>query len=189
MWDDVEESLIFVRMIKKIKNLIPILLLGVQCLLSSFEVVVNGVDYYGGFKWLWPIGLACIVISADIILFFKKREWFRYAVIITILFGFLGIIRYTVAKNFVTMNSSIELEPISLTMCFIYLLINWKRLFPETTNLPTQPVKTQENVEEYKDRYTNRSSDNLRSILQDSRYRTEAKIAAQEVLKEREEMI
>lgn len=157
-----------------------------MCLYSATEILQTGFSNSGGIEWLWPIGLAWLITTLDIIVFFTKRSWFRYVVIMTLVIGILGIIRFTVEKTSYQINSSIELESTSFIFGFLYFLINLKRFFPTKTNKTIAEKQNVEKIEELKEKYINRTSEELKSLLVDSRYGEEAKMAAIEILQERE---
>lgn len=171
---------------KKYLNLIPVVFLWFMCLDAAVEVFQTGINNSGGIDWLWPVGAAWLMTTLDIILFFVKKSWFRYAVIATLIIGILGIIRFTVIKTTFQINSSIELESTSILIAILFALINLKRILPSKTNSHVEITQTKENIEELKEKYVNRTSEELRSLIIDHRYKEEAKMAANEILKERE---
>lgn len=164
----------------------PIVFLWIICLNSAIEIFLIGIDNSGGIEWLWPVGIAWLVTTLVIIVFFVKRNWFKYAVIFILIIGILGIIRFTVAKTSYQFNSSIKLESTSLLFILLYILINLKRIFSTKTKQPIAIKQNEEKIEGLKEKYLNRTSEELKTIIIDSRYGEEAKMAANEILKDRE---
>lgn len=172
------------------KNLLPILLLCCFAIWTIIEVQFIMTEYEGEFyeqHYRIENYLAFIFLIADLIIYFKFRPYFKYAVLTTVVLGLLGILNYHTFIS--TLNIVvIPLQITSLIIAIIYIALNYERtknkLFgeyvPEAEQLPDL-----EKVETFKRKFTNKSTEELTELIGDKRFVKEAKIASTEILNER----
>ena len=113
--------------IKRHKNFIPILFLAGLCIWTTFEILFIKVEIEGELydrSFLRTNILAFIAVGLNVCSYYFARKYFKYAVIATIVFGFIGIFNFT-ATTYVV-NFIIPFQPVSLIFGLLYLIINYE---------------------------------------------------------------
>ena len=174
--------------IKRNKNLIPIILLGGLCLYTCYEILFVEVEYDGTLyfrKFSITNAIAFLLVLTNLSVYFLARKYFKYSVFATIILGFVGLMNYTPDK--VVVNFIIPFEPVSLIVGFAYLILNFKRLktkIPDNRKVNLSNAPDYEKVEEFKFKYRNKTLEELELLVNDKRFVVEAKIAAKDLLEE-----
>lgn len=174
-----------IRFFKKYKNLIPIILLGITCLFTTYTILFKE-DITLGYVYLYRFSLgnylAFLTIILDVLIFFKWRKYFKYAVVLTFFLELFGIINYLYFDTVTTII--IPFQGLSLLVAFLYFILNLNRIRFKLKITDDTTIDYQK-VEKFKDKYIEETDDDLLNIINDQRYTQEAKLAAQEIVQSR----
>ncbi len=173
----------------KHKNLIPLLILCLFSLYTIYQVFFMQYEAYNGWhSFVFSIEnyLAFAFLILDIVIYFYFRKYFKYAVVITVFLGFWGILNYHITLTKITVF--ITFERTSFFLAITYFLLNrqraMKKLFGKPINEETR-IPDQEKIDGFKLKYANKTSFELNEIMNDNRFTIESKIAAKEMLDNR----
>lgn len=118
------------QLMRKHKNLLPIFLLAAICLWAIFEVLFIKVDYNGVlYSRQFSISniLAFIAVTVDIILYFYAHKYFKYAVMITVALGLIGLLNYQSSTVSVGIFF-LSIQPLSFAVGLLYFIINYRQI-------------------------------------------------------------
>lgn len=165
----------------KLIELLPVSLIGlftatslVSSLLIKKELIINEL-----------IGLLISIIL--IIIFFINRKSYFYG---TLFFLIVKTLNFFYLGSFISVLSlgigslSLSIQPISLAFLIFHIIFFNKELnsiFKEKKNNPNQFQ-----IEKLKKSFSTKTINDLKYIVESTAYRKEAKIAAEELLKEKE---
>jgi hypothetical protein len=174
--------------IKKHKNLIPILFLAMISLYTVINVLfysytMDGVTYNYNFSIQnFPAFFAVVI---NIMSYFLFRAYFRYFVLVTIILGIFGLLSYTIYN---TSINSIPFQFTSLMTGLLYIILNYDR-FKKRLGIPAdkemEDASNPQQIESFKKKFGNKADHQLEDILSDARFINDARTAAKEILKER----
>ncbi len=172
--------------IRRHKNFIPILLLAGLCLWTTFEILFIKFEIDSGLydrSFSRANFLAFIAVILNICSYYFARKYFKYLVIATVALGFIGILNFT--ANTYVVHFIIPFQPIALLTGLLYLMINYERIKTrlDRPNDPnTEAAPDLEKVEEFKNKYRQKTTEELVEISNDRRFVTEAKIASNDLI-------
>jgi hypothetical protein len=174
----------------KHKNFIPILFLLLCSIWTIYQVLFTKYEHNGFlYDRVFSVSnyIAFVILIADLIVYFKYRNHFKSVVILTIIIGLLGISNYH-ANSYGFTFIFISFEPTIFVIGIYYLIVNYKyvqqKLFGE--QVPEELATPDfEKAQEFKIKYLNKTNEELIELINDKRFVKEAKIAASELLKER----
>ena len=175
--------------IKRHKNLLPIILLAGLCLWTVYEVLFTKFEYEGvlydrSFSRANILGFIAVMMNIGVYCF--GRKYFKNAVLITLGLGLLGTLNFTSSTYVITFI--FPFHAVSVLIGILYLAINFKRVKnrldrPHESNLELLPDPKK--IEEFKNKYLQKTNEELEEISNDKRFVVEAKIASTEILDER----
>ncbi len=187
---------------QKYKMLIPILVLTGLCVLTVATLIretveMDGVNYdfmltekhYGAF----------VAVIINFISFFAFRQYFKYVFCLTILLGLFCIINFTpLDSNWFFRIGSLKIvfQPTAFLVGLLTLAINFKTFKAaldynnhgevSEQNLQDNQKRFNEDVEKFKEKYLNYSSDDLTQFVADKSYTASALEAARQILNDRQ---
>jgi hypothetical protein len=171
-----------IELIKKYKNLIPILLLGCLAIFTFLHVSLYTFEYNGELEkrtlkvaHFYALG----VIIGNILVYFYARNYFKITIIFTIIIGNFGLINYT--PDAYNLTFILPFEPVSCLLALSYLFINFYKINSKR-NIQYNISPDLEKIEEFKNKFANRSTHELERYKTDMRYVLEARMAAEELL-------
>ena len=167
--------------LKKIKNLIPIIILGIFCLSTIIQTLLINPQYVLHINHI----LGCISVIVCIVFYFKLRKHFRTAVIATLILGLVGLLNFTVAVYRFNVGP-LSLELVSLLTSFLYLILNFtglKEKYIGSDELEILPDLSA--IKKYKLKYSHLSDQELEELKKDPRFMVEVKMAVEEILNDR----
>ena len=181
--------------------LIPVLVLTGLCALTVATLIrgtfeMNGVDYdfmltekhYGAF----------VAVTVNLITFFTFRQYFKYVFGATLLLGLFCKINFTPMDSKWTLgigSLKIGFQPTAFLAGLLTLALNFKTIKValdnnngevSEQNLQDNQKRFNEDVEKFKQKYLNYSSDDLTQLVADKRYTASALEAARQILKDRQ---
>jgi hypothetical protein len=177
-----------VALVKKHKNLIPLLILGIASIYTILNYFFNrsesdGIVYSYALSYENYLGFLAVVLN--FLVYFLLRRQFKKVIIITMALGILGIFKYLpieLALNFGIIDSfTLTIEIFSFCIGLLYFLLNYRSLFRKTTNEEELPDLNK--VLDFKEKYAHKEDQELLEIVEDKRFTIEAKQAAAELLK------
>lgn len=177
-----------IRLIKKHKNLIPLIILGVASVYTILNYLFNrseseGIVYSYGLSFENYLGFLAVVLN--FLAYFLLRRQFKKVIIITIASGVLGALNYLPIKfalNFgITDSFILTIDAFSLFIGLLYFLLNYRLLFKQTAD--RQELADLNKVLDFKEKYADKADEELLEIVSDKRFTIEAKQAATELLK------
>jgi hypothetical protein len=179
----------------KYRGIIPLIILAGFCLYNfvvafypildtNTYAVLNAKHYLAGFA-----------VVINLILFFTYRQIYKYSLFITLILGIFDII------NFMRSESQINFGPLSLGFHVTPLLVGLFTMMLYSERLKRNPVNGSEEpfeginagnthllleeIEKFKSKYKDKSTEALTELCSDTRYSLLAKEAAKQVLAER----
>jgi len=167
--------------LKQIKNLIPIIILALICLITIIQTLFINPQYLVTIHHI----LGVLSIFSCLIIYFKWRKHFRTAAIVTLFLGLVGLLNFTVAVYRINIGP-IALDLVSLLISILYLLLNITELkvkylgYEQIEILPDQVA-----IDKYKLKYSHLSDLELEELKNDPRFIAEVKIAIDAILKDR----
>ena len=178
-------------MIKKYKNLLPILCLALISIYTIFYILLykeksDGNEYTMEFSIENILGFTAILFN--IIFYFINKNVFKYLVISTIILGIVGVLNYTFFVTSVDFLF-IPIQPISFLAGLTYFILNYSRIkhwFDDVTHANEPIIQDEEKIEKLTNKLQNMSSEELNEIIDSKSYTLEAKIAAKKLLENRE---
>ncbi|RZK59247.1 MAG: hypothetical protein EOO91_05740 [Pedobacter sp.] len=177
-----------IELIKKYKNLIPILLLGCLSIFTLLYVSFNTFEYNGELSRR-PLTLAHILALSisvcNILVYFFARNYFKIGIIFTIILGCFGVLNYTPDAYRLTFILSFEL--FSFILALVYLFINFNKIVKSKKSVQDNIPPDLEKIEEFKNKFANRSREELEMYKADIGYVLEARLAVEELLNSRKE--
>lgn len=177
-----------IRLIKKHKNLIPLIILGVASVYTILNYFFNrseseGIVYSYGLSFENYFGFLAVVLN--FLAYFLLRRQFKKVIIITIALGILGALNYLPIKfalNFgITDSFTLTIDFFSFCIGLLYFLLNYRSLLKQTNNKEELPDFNK--VLDFKEKYADKADEELLEIVSDKRFTIEAKQAATELLK------
>ncbi len=175
--------------IKRHKNFIPIILLALLSLWTTYRVLfvkfeIQGVLYDQAFSTSNYLAFAAVVIN--IFVYFFSRKNFKYCVAATIALGLLSILEYGPTTVKLGVNS-LSFNGISFLVGLLYLALNYTRVRAKfkVTEDEADTLPDQMKIEKFKFKYQNDTDEELKTLINDKRFVAEAQIAAKELLTER----
>lgn len=185
---------------QKHKQLIPVLLLTLFIINTIVSAVFNKLN--GGY---WGMTLknyaAIILLILNLVIYFKSRSYYKYALFFTLILGATGLIVFTPfeASGYLQTGSlRLSFQPVVALIVIITFIINFKRTIELILDLfrPTaaeaekkEKESKSEQLEKLKSIYRHKTSDELTQLLTDKRFVPEAHKAAKELLEERQELV
>lgn len=172
-------------LLKQHKNFIPLIILGVCCIctfLNSFFNKYEGTDgIVYGYTLKIEHWLGLVAVITDFLIYFFKRKYFKYAIIITVVFGLVNLLIFLPFN--VSLHFFISVQALSFLIGLVYVFLNYgtiyKKGIKEAEQLDT------EKVEKLKLKYLEMSNEELLEIYEDKRFTAEAKLAVEKLLEER----
>lgn len=175
--DVIEEKAIF-----KIEEVIPLIVLLFFYLvpLTSFVIESSSVFLHK---------LVCLILIIMLLIIYKfNRKIYFYSALSLLFFEAFVFVHLGWSNSFFTMSIgpiSLSIEPLSLVLLVIHLWLFNKELNEIVVEKKKEPNRSQ--IEKLKKTFQSKSKKELGEIKISSSYRTEAKIAAEELLKEYKE--
>jgi hypothetical protein len=180
------------NILKKYKNLIPLLLLGLISLWTIINVLLFQVEFEGelyGQRFTLGNFLGFIILTINISVYFLYRKSFKYFVLAQIIIGLFGTFHYGNFRMTTDLNG-LAYDSISFNLGVIYILMNFKRfkakVIPKKLDQNVEYLPDLEKIEEFKYKYRNKEKAELLAITEDRRYIKEAKLAALELINQME---
>ncbi len=172
-------------LLKKHKNLIPLIILGVCCIYTFLNSFFNRYQSSDGSLYFYPLKLehylALTVVAIDFLIYFLWKRFFKYVVILTIVLGlFNGLVYLPININ---IGFIVSFQALSFLIGLLYIFLNYGSIYKKGT-LKVEQVDI-DIVEKLKLKYLEMSDEELKEIYEDKRFTTEAKLAVEEVIKER----
>lgn len=177
----------------KSKPLLPLLILtGLMIyttiiILTTSTVNGNQVTQYV-FTPKHYAAIAAILMCFGI--FFLARKWYKYVLVITLLLGVFRALNFNVDDHFFNVRIGVLLvtfQPLLLGIALFTLLINWshvKKLIATNRPAEHEPLSRAE-IQKFRLQYSNSSDEELRKVLDDARFKPEAREAVRAILEER----
>jgi hypothetical protein len=135
---------------------------------------------------------AFVALAIVFLVFFFAREYYRYALLLTLFCGVFNILVFTGANSYFGISLGavhIRFQPVSLLVAILFFGINYKRVgaFFEKFNpdVIQQSHFSNEDKLKYKEKYQLYSNEELSTVRINLIYRAEARRAAEELLSER----
>jgi hypothetical protein len=181
------------------KNLLPTLVLAVFSAYTAFTLLTSEVktgnvttsfailpQHYGAFA----------AVALCLFSFFFLRKIYRYVLGATLVLGIFSVLNFTVNAHWVGLKLgalNITIQPLSFAVALFTLLLNWQKIKKYLVSIvrkSEQPdtLSYNEDVEVFKVKYLNLSSEELQKIIADKRFRPEAIEAAKKLLEERKQI-
>lgn len=154
------------------KNLLPIIIMLCLCLYTGYEVFFN--DVVGSMQNIFGFAFVLVTFAS----YFYARKQFKIWVFATLLLGLLGVLNFTPFTYTITVVF-ITFHVIPLLFIIVYCLLNLRRIFATKDN---DIIIDHKKAETLRDKYQNRTTEELEYILNSNRYSNEAKAAASELL-------
>lgn len=127
-------------------------------------------------------GLAAII--GNVLAYFFARNYFKLIIIFTIIIGNFGAINYT--PDAYNLTFILPFEPVSCLLALVYLFINFNKI-KSNRNVRDNIYPDLVKIEEFKNKFENRSTQELEMYKADMRYVLEARMAAEELLNDKKE--
>ena len=146
--------------IKKHKNLIPLIILGIASIYTILNHFFNtyeidGVVYDHTLSFENYLGF--FAIALNILVYFLLRRQFKRVVSITIVLGIFSALNFLtikIALNFgITDSFILRLDAFSLFIGLLYFLLNYRSLFKQIANNEELPDLNK--VLDFKEKYAN----------------------------------
>jgi hypothetical protein len=186
---------------EKYKQLIPTLVLTIICASTVIQFIQKTpiVDASGENAWVIPAAkhyAAFIAVTACLIIFFAYRPIYKYVLGVTLALGLFTLLNFNVVDtvySFGINSLQLSFQPTSLYIIILTVLINLNRL-KKTSDGGVQVIQPASNssqerlnkeIENFKEKYKTRTSDELTQILADKRFTQSALEAARQILDDR----
>jgi hypothetical protein len=186
---------------QKYKKLLPVNVLALLCV-WTVVTLIRGTVEFNGQEYEFTLTIkhyaAFAAVMINFVVFFIRRQYYKYVLAATLLLGLFGLLNFTpIAGRWVIRfgNLGIGLQPVSFLVGLLTIALNFEAIkvalgpsnSPEdlARNLAAKQKAFQKEVEKFKQKYTNVSSDELIKVLADKRYTDAAIEAAGQILEER----
>jgi len=187
---------------QKYKMLIPVLVLTGLCALTVATLIRGTVEMDGlnyDFMLTEKHYGALVAVTVNLISFFAFRQYFKYVFGATLLLGLFCIINFTPLDSKWTLgigSLKIGFQPTAFLVGLLTLALNFKtfKVALDNTsgevseqNLIDNQKRFNEDVEKFKTKYVNYSTDDLTQLISDNRYTASALEAARQIINQRQQ--
>ncbi|MFD1470364.1 hypothetical protein ACFQ48_19205 [Hymenobacter caeli] len=184
-------------MLHRYRQLLPLLLL-VICCVSTIVTALKGTVELDGTAYAFALGPkhygALAAVGAALISYFLAKKYYKYCFALTLLFGLFGIINFTAVQYNAGLafgGLNIGLNLVILAVIFLTYLLNYGRInFLLFALIKPSDEKTnriqQEEIEEFKNKFSRKSTEDLTQIVIRRKLVPSAITAAQQLLRERQ---
>lgn len=173
---------------KKHKNLIPLIILGLCCIYTFLNSYFNSYEasdgsvYFYSLKLEHYLALAALII--DFLVYFLWKSYFRYVVILTLVLGLFNVLIYLPIN--INIVFIVSFQALSFMMGLFYIFLNYGSIYKKGT-LKAEQIDM-DKIEKLKLKYLEMTNEELKEINEDKRFTAEAKMAVEEVIKERKKV-
>lgn len=198
--DTFENSYPLKKYYLKYKQLIPVFILTGMLMLTLIEIKASNANNLEQSSYLSPSlknYLALIFIVLNYLTFFLLRKFYKYILISTLLLGMFNVINFNFGEYrfFLSSGSTFGIQPFILLLTFLIIGLNYKKVKSffsgESLSLEReQGIKIlieKEKIERFIEKYQSYTLEDLKLVLADKRFVHEAKEAAKQLIKLREE--
>ncbi len=171
-----------IGLIKRHKNLIPLLILAIAAIYTIGNFIFNRYENEGvthTYSLSIENYLAFLAIVLNLVVYFYVRTQFKKVIIATLLISVAGFLNYLPIKISINFGISLQLFPLLISLFYIFL--NFNSLFKQKVNEKELPDFNK--ILDFKEKYANKAAEELIAIVDDKRFTIEAKLAAKELLK------
>jgi len=183
----------------KHKLLVPLVLLLILCVKVFIESTQGTVESEGS-TYLFSITskhyYAFALVVLNFIIYFAFRPLYKYTLILTFFLAIFGFISVVAIPKETTINlgsMALSFEPTCfyLLLVFLFLTIDLKKISTpksrDEKDKAYQRTKTEVEIDKYKNLYKNKSTEQLKTILNQKTIRDTAREALEQTIREREQ--
>ncbi|OGX81055.1 hypothetical protein BEN49_16310 [Hymenobacter coccineus] len=181
---------------KRYAPLLPVLVLA-GCCISTIVTALGGTVELDGTTYGFALTTkhygALAATAASVVSFFWLRKYYKYFLALIFVLGFCGLINFTVTQTSVGIGFDelrIGLSPLMLLFGVLVYATNSKKInrFLAALVKPSDKKiaqQQQEEVEEFKRKFSRKSTEELEQIVADNKLVANALSAARQLLRER----
>lgn len=170
------------------ETVLPLLLLTILCIWTIVEFMTG----ISGLKGSHLVGLGIVILNW--VAFIRFRHYYKYLLLLTIVLGIIELINfapivYTI--SFGIGSVAVGIDVISFCIGILTYIIHFKKvneLFTQHFGASAQQSEkyerrvASEEIERFRDRFSEYSNETLNNIITETKYTTTAKEAAKQIL-------